>query len=100
MRPPTQKYEVRSTVWIQKIDTSKMSTDDGDSVDDSSAMDSMSNDSSSDSSAFITILSTGAYRVKGKVNELNRDSIIPGESVIYPFQSRQYQDMEGNDGLY
>ena len=36
----------------------------------------------SDSSAFITILSTGAYRVKGKVNEQNRDSIVPGEAVI------------------
>ena len=62
---------------IQKIDTSKMTSDDGDSVDDSSAMDSTSSsDSSSDSSAFITILSTGAYRVKGKVNEQNRDSIV------------------------
>ncbi len=61
-----------------------MTSDDGDSVDDSSAMDSSmsSNDDSSDSSAFITILSTGAYRVKGKVNEQNRDSIVPGESVI------------------
>lgn len=39
-------------------------------------------DNSSDNSSFITILSTGAYRVKGKINELNRDSIIPGESVI------------------
>lgn len=68
---------------IQKIDTSKMTSDDGDSVDDSSTMDSMSsNDDGSDSSAFITILSTGAYRVKGKVNEQNRDSVVPGESVI------------------
>ena len=68
---------------IQKIDTSKMTSDDGDSVDDSSTADSISSDdSSSDSSAFITILSTGAYRVKGKVNEQNRDSIVPGESVI------------------
>ena len=84
LQSATTNTEVRSEIdgVIQKIDTSKMSTDDGDSVDDSSAMDSMSNDSSSDSSAFITILSTGAYRVKGKVNELNRDSIIPGESVI------------------
>lgn len=41
-----------------------------------------SGDGSSDSSAFITILSTGAYRVKGKVNEQNRDSIVPGEAVI------------------
>ena len=60
-----------------------MTSDDGDSVDDSSTMDSMSsNDGGSDSSAFITILSTGAYRVKGKVNEQNRDSVVPGESVI------------------
>ena len=81
----TTNTEVRSEIdgVIQKIDTSKMTSDEGDSVDDSSAMDSMSsNDSSSDSSAFITILSTGAYRVKGKVNEQNRDSIVPGEAVI------------------
>ena len=84
LQSATTNTEVRSEIdgVIQKIDTSKMSTDDGDSVDDSSAMDNMSNDSSSDSSAFITILSTGAYRVKGKVNEQNRDSIIPGEAVI------------------
>ena len=84
LQSATQNTEVRSEIdgVIQKIDTSKMSSDDGDSVDDSSAMDSVSSDSSSDSSAFITILSTGAYRVKGKVNEQNRDSIIPGESVI------------------
>lgn len=81
----TQNTEVRSEIdgVIQKIDTSKMSSDDGDSVDDSSTMDGMSSsDSSTDNSAFITILSTGAYRVKGKVNEQNRDSIIPGEAVI------------------
>lgn len=80
-----QNTEVRSEIdgVIQKIDTSKMTSDDGDSVDDSSTMDSMSsNDDGSDSSAFITILSTGAYRVKGKVNEQNRDSVVPGESVI------------------
>lgn len=84
LQSATQNTEVRSEIdgVIQKIDTSKMSSDDGDSVDDSSAMDSMSSDSNSDSSAFITILSTGAYRVKGKVNEQNRDSIIPGEAVI------------------
>ena len=85
LQSATQNTEVRSEIdgVIQKIDTSKMTSDDGDSVDDSSAMDSTSSsDSSSDSSAFITILSTGAYRVKGKVNEQNRDSIVPGEAVI------------------
>ena len=86
LQSATQNTEVRSEIdgVIQKIDTSKMTRDDGDSVDDSSAMDSSmsSGDGSSDSSAFITILSTGAYRVKGKVNEQNRDSIVPGEAVI------------------
>ena len=85
LQSATQNTEVRSEIdgVIQKIDTSKMTSDDGDSVDDSSTMDSMSsNDDGSDSSAFITILSTGAYRVKGKVNEQNRDSIVPGEAVI------------------
>ena len=73
-------------VVIQKIDTSKMGGDDSDGVDDtltegsSDSGDSGSGDSSSN--AFITILSTGAYRVKGTVNEVNRDSIIEGTPVI------------------
>lgn len=84
LQSATQNTEVRSEIdgVVQKIDTSKMTSDDGDTVDDSSSMDSVSSDSSTDSSAFITILSTGAYRVKGKVNEQNRDSIVPGEAVI------------------
>ena len=60
LQSATQNTEVRSEIdgVIQKIDTSKMTSDDGDSVDDSSAMDSSmsSGDGSSDSSAFITIL--------------------------------------------
>lgn len=84
----TQNTEVRSEIdgVIQKIDTSKMGGDDSDGVDDtltegsSDSGDSGSGDSSSN--AFITILSTGAYRVKGTVNEVNRDSIIEGTPVI------------------
>ncbi len=38
--------------------------------------------SSSGKTTFITILGTGNYRVKGKVNEQNRGSIIEGEPVI------------------
>ena len=60
LQSATQNTEVRSEIdgVIQKIDTSKMTSDDGDSVDDSSAMDNSmsSGDGSSDSSAFITIL--------------------------------------------
>lgn len=84
----TQNTEVRSEIdgVIQKIDTSKMGGDDSDGVDDtltegtSDSGDSSSGDGSSN--AFITILSTGAYRVKGTVNEVNRDSIIEGTPVI------------------
>lgn len=38
--------------------------------------------SSGSKSTFITILGTGNYRVKGKVNEQNRMNIIEGEPVI------------------
>ena len=80
--------EVRSEIdgVVQKIDTSKMGGDSSDGVDDTltegtaDSSDSGSGDSSSN--AFITILSTGAYRVKGTVNEVNRDSIIEGTPVI------------------
>ncbi len=82
----TQNTEVRSEIdgVIQKIDTSKMGGDDSEGVDDTLTEGDSSDSGSSDSSsnAFITILSTGAYRVKGTVNEVNRDSIIEGTSVI------------------
>lgn len=77
--------EVRSSIdgVIQKIDTSKLTTDEN-SGDELSSGDYSSMDSGSDSgkNAFITILSTGAYRIKGTVNELNVDNIIEGEPVI------------------
>ena len=84
----TQNTEVRSEIdgVIQKIDTSKMGGDDSEGVEDTltegttDSTDSSSGDSSGN--AFITILSTGAYRVKGTVNEINRDSIIEGTPVI------------------
>ena len=67
-----QKYEVLLTEVIPKIDTTKLTTDD-------SGMDDMDQDMSysdtgmtgeSSQNAFITILSTGAYRIKGTVNEM------------------------------
>ena len=82
----TQNTEVRSEIdgVVQKIDTSKMGGDESEGVNDTltegESSDSGSGDSSSN--AFITILSTGAYRVKGTVNEVNRDSIIEGTPVI------------------
>lgn len=82
----TQNTEVRSEIdgVIQKIDTSKMGGDDSEGVKDTLTEGDSDSSDSGDSSgnAFITILSTGAYRVKGTVNEVNRDSIIEGTPVI------------------
>lgn len=86
LQSATGNTEVRSSIdgVIQKIDTSKLSTDDGDSMDGSDGDMSSYSDtgSGSNSNAFITILSTGSYRVKGTVNELNIQNIVEGEPVI------------------
>lgn len=37
---------------------------------------------SGESQAFMTIIAMGDYRIKGKINEQNMGSIIPGEAVI------------------
>ncbi len=53
------------------------------SVKSSSSSDSTSDSSTTDSSsAYITILALGNYRVKGTVSELNRGQLSEGESVI------------------
>ena len=102
----TNNTEVRSSIdgVIQKIDTSKLSSDDSDEVSDDSSTDSsdMSSDSSgsdgSSGNAFITILSTGAYRVKGTVNELNIQNIVEGESVIVRSRVDSTQTWKGTMG--
>lgn len=95
----TGNTEVRSTIdgIIQKIDTSKLTSDDGDSLDESMG-DSMMNGSDSNSNAFITILSTGAYRIKGKINELNIQSIIEGSPVIIRSRADEDQIWRGTMG--
>ena len=82
LQAATTDTEVRSEIdgVIQKIDTSKLGSDDGDTLDDSMSYDNGSSDSSDN--AFITILSTGAYRIKGMVNEQNRNTIVPGSAVL------------------
>lgn len=101
LQSATGNTEVRSSIdgVIQKIDMSKLTTDDSSSVDESSDsdMDSYSNDSSS-SNAFITILSTGAYRIKGTVNELNIGSIVEGEPVIVRSRVNSSQTWKGTMG--
>ena len=41
-----------------------------------------STDSSGNAAAYITLVQDGAYRVKGKINELNRSDIAVGVSVV------------------
>lgn len=84
LQSATGNTEVRSEIdgVIQKIDTSQMTTDDSASVTDTLDDSGSSYDSGENSGAFMTILSTGSYRVKGKVNELNISEIVPGDAVI------------------
>jgi len=84
---------------IQKIDTSKLSTsDDTSSVSDALEESSFTSDSGSSNDAFITILSTGEYRVKGTVNELNRDEIVPGTGAIIRSRADETQVWHGTMG--
>ncbi len=95
----TGNTEVRSEIdgIIQKIDTSKLTTDDGDMLEQGSDM--MDNYGNGDqNSAFITILSTGAYRIKGKVNEQNAWSIIEGSPVIIRSRVDENQIWRGTMG--
>ena len=102
LQSATGNTEVRSSIdgVIQKIDTSKLTTEDNSSVDDTDSGDSSySDDSSSEgSNAFITILSTGAYRIKGTVNELNVNSIVEGEPVIIRSRVDDSQTWKGTMG--
>ncbi|MGI6070655.1 MAG: biotin/lipoyl-binding protein [Blautia sp.] len=73
---------------IKSIDTSKLDENSSGSPGDLDMMNSGSGDG--ENSAFITILGTGTYRVKGVVNETNASSIIEGSPVI--IRSRVDQD--------
>lgn len=96
----TTNTEVRSEIdgVIQKIDTSKLSSDDGDSLDQSYDYSSMGMDGSS-SDAFITILSTGAYRIKGYVNEQNIQYISEGVPIIVRSRVNEEQIWRGMVGM-
>ena len=102
LQSATGNTEVRSSIdgVIQKIDTSKLTSDDNSSVDDSADDSDMSysSDSSSGGNAFITILSTGAYRIKGTVNEMNVRNIIEGDPVIIRSRVDSSQTWKGTMG--
>ncbi len=97
LQAATTNTEVRSEIdgVIQKIDTSKLGSEDGDTLDDSMGYDNGNSDSDN---AFITILSTGAYRIKGTVNEQNRNTIVPGSPVIIRSRVDENQIWHGTMG--
>lgn len=78
---------------IKKIDTSKMNPDSSNMTDSG-----YYSGSNSSSNAFITILSTGAYRVKGKINEQNMQSIVQGAPVIIRSRVDENQIWRGTMG--
>ncbi len=98
LQAATTNTEVRSEIdgVIQKIDTSKLGSDDGDTLDDSMSSDYGSSDSSDN--AFITILSTGSYRIKGQVNEQNRNTVVPGSAVLVRSRVDENQIWHGTMG--
>ncbi|MBQ8305208.1 MAG: efflux RND transporter periplasmic adaptor subunit [Blautia sp.] len=95
----TGNTEVRSEIdgLIQKIDNSKMATDDSGDISDTIEEDSYYQSDSGDG-AFITILSTGEYRVKGTINELNINSLTPGQAVIIRSRMDETQTWKGMMG--
>ncbi|MDO4519493.1 MAG: efflux RND transporter periplasmic adaptor subunit [Eubacteriales bacterium] len=99
LKEATQNPEVKSEIdgVIQKIDESKMNSDENDSLE-SGTTDLLDSSSSSDSSAFITILSTGAYRVKGMVNEQNIGDITPESPIIIRSRVDDSQIWKGTMG--
>lgn len=80
---------------ISSIDTSQI--DSSDSGSETAAVES-GGDDSSESKAFITILSTGAYRIKGTVNEQNVQSIVEGSPVIIRSRVDESQTWKGTMG--
>lgn len=78
---------------ISNIDTSQIDNSSGESAAAESG-----SDGSSDSKAFITILSTGSYRVKGTVNEQNVQSIVEGSPVIIRSRVNEEQTWKGTMG--
>ncbi len=94
----TGNTEVRSPIdgIIQKIDTSKLSNDSGDSLDESGTDTYYSAAGNGESNAFITILSTGAYRVKGSVNEQNKEQVMMMEGMPVIIRSRVDENQTWN----
>ncbi len=83
-----QKSKAAEIEKLEKVSDSPVVTSEIDGLvktinkDAMGSGDSPDSESSGGKTTFITILGTGNYRVKGKVNEQNRGNIIEGDPVI------------------
>ncbi len=88
--------EVRSEIdgIIQKIDTSQLAGAEDDMTDVG-----MDVYGTNEETAFITILSTGAYRIKGRVKDVDMGLIVPGTPVIIRSRVDEDQIWRGLMGM-
>lgn len=96
------EYELKSTQ--QEIEQLKKSIQEAEvtseidgvvkSINDSSD-DSVGYGGSDDSNAYMTLLSTGHYRIKGTINEQNRTSLNEGDAVIVHSRVDENQTWKG-----
>ena len=95
LQDATGNTEVRSEIdgIIQKIDESKMNSGTDNIVSDVLISDSLYSTENTD--AFITILSTGVYRIKGMINELNISDVVPGGPVLIRSRADETQTWNG-----
>ena len=82
---PIREFEKKMLHHLSEIDGIVKSINDGSETDMYS----------SDSNAFITILATGDYRIKGKVNEQNLSEIQEGEKAIVRSRVDENQTWSG-----
>lgn len=98
-----EKAAVNTTVTseidgvVKSIDSSKLSDNTAVAVDGEPVVDDTASGSSS-GGAFMTILSTGDYQVKGMVNEQNIRSIVQGEPVLIRSRVDESQIWNGTMG--
>ncbi len=81
---------------IKSIDSSKLDSASSDTFDEGLLGDTSEG---GEGSAFITILGTGTYRIKGTINEQNIQSIIEGLPVLIRSRVDQGQTWRGTMGV-
>lgn len=95
-----EQLEYQSTLKQNEIDKIQLSLQNTDVLSEADGVVKEINttpktDSSGQPAAFISILSSGEYRIKGTVSELNRDSISVGQAVVVHSRVNSEQTWHG-----